>query len=73
MVSDSKTIPIPSRLFMTSSEPTTEEILDRLAALEEENEKLREENKRLRAFQLRRRIFRKSGREALNEIVRTVL
>jgi transposase len=34
---------------MTSSEPTKEEILERLVALEEENEKLREENKRLRA------------------------
>jgi cell division protein FtsB len=34
---------------MTSSEPTKEEILERLTALEEENEKLREENKRLKA------------------------
>jgi len=54
MVSRPETI--PCRLFMTSSEPTKEEILERLAALEqenqrlrEENEKLREENKRLRA------------------------
>jgi predicted nuclease with TOPRIM domain len=46
MVSGRETI--PSRLFMTSSEPTKEEILERLAALEEENEKLREENKKLR-------------------------
>lgn len=47
MVSDAETIPF--RLFMTSSEPTKEEILERLVALEEENEKLREENKRPRA------------------------
>ena len=57
MVSGPETI--PSRLFMTSSEPSKEEILDRLAALEKENqqlrekveelEDLREENKRLRA------------------------
>ena len=57
MVSDPETI--PSRLVMTPSEPTKEEILDRLAALEEENQQLREqveeleelrkENKRLRA------------------------
>ncbi len=47
MVSRSETI--PSRLFMTSSEPTKEGILERLVALEEENEKLRKENKRLRA------------------------
>ena len=47
MVSGRETI--PSRLSMTSSDPTKEEILERLAALEEENEKLREENKRLRA------------------------
>jgi len=57
MVSGVETI--PSRLFMTSSDPTKEEILNRLATLEEENqqlrekveelEKLREENKRLRA------------------------
>ena len=40
---------IPSRLSMTSSEPTKEEILERLVTLEEENENLREENKRLRA------------------------
>jgi len=33
---------------MTSSEPTREEIVERLVALEEENEKLREENKELR-------------------------
>jgi len=33
---------------MTSSEPTKEEILKRLVALEQENEKLREENKKLR-------------------------
>ena len=39
---------IPSRLFMTS-EPTKEELLERLIALEEENEELREENKQLRA------------------------
>ena len=37
-----------SRLFMTSSEPTKEEILERLVALEKENEELREENKKLR-------------------------
>jgi transposase len=57
MVSGRETI--PSRLFMTSSDPSKEEILNRLAALEEENqqlrekveelEELREENKRLRA------------------------
>jgi cell shape-determining protein MreC len=57
MVSGPETI--PSRLFMTSSEPSKEEILNRLAALEEENqqlrekveelEELREENKRLKA------------------------
>jgi transposase len=47
MVSGLETI--PSHLLMTSSEPTKEEILTRLAELEEENEKLREENKRLRA------------------------
>ena len=57
MVSGSETI--PSRLVMTPSEPTKEEILDRLAALEEENQQLREqveeleelrkENKHLRA------------------------
>ena len=57
MVSDPETI--PSRLVMTPSEPTKEEILDRLAALEEENQQLREqveeleelrkENKHLRA------------------------
>ena len=47
MVSRPETI--PSRLFMTSSEPTKEEILERLVALEKENEELREENKRLRA------------------------
>ena len=47
MVSGQETI--PSRLSMTSSEPTKEEILERLVALEEENKKLREENKRLRA------------------------
>src|SRR6056297_2500166 len=40
---------IPSRLSMTSSEPTKEEILERLVALEEENQQLRKENKRLRA------------------------
>ena len=34
-----------SRLFMTSSEPTKEEILERLVALEKENEELREENR----------------------------
>ena len=46
MVSDRETIPF--RLFMTSSEPTKEEILERLTALEEENQRLREENKQLR-------------------------
>jgi len=35
MVSGPETIPV--RLFMTSSEPTKQEILERLAALEEEN------------------------------------
>jgi hypothetical protein len=47
---------IPSRLFMTSLEPTKEQMLERLVApekengnLREENEKLRKENKRLRA------------------------
>ncbi len=40
---------IPSRRSMTSLEPTKEEILERLTALEEESEKLREENKRLKA------------------------
>jgi len=34
---------------MTSLEPTKEELLERLIALEEENEKLREENMRLLA------------------------
>ena len=47
MVSRPETI--PSRLLMNSSEPTKEEILERLVALEKENEELREENKRLRA------------------------
>jgi len=47
MVSRPETI--PSRLSMTSLEPIKKEILERLVALEEENEKLREENKRLRA------------------------
>ena len=57
MVSRPETIPF--LLYMTSSEPTKEEILDRLAALEQENQQLREqvkeleelrkENKRLRA------------------------
>ena len=57
MVSGLETIPFSPA--MTSSEPSKEEILDRLAALEEENqqlqeqveelEELREENKRLRA------------------------
>ena len=47
MVSRRETI--LSRLYMTSSEPTREEIVERLVELEEENEKLREENKRLRA------------------------
>jgi len=40
---------IPSRLSMTSSEPTNQEILERLVVLEQENKKLPEENKRLRA------------------------
>ncbi len=39
MVSEWETI--PSRLSMTSSEPAKEEILERLVALERENEKLR--------------------------------
>jgi len=47
MVSRRETI--LSRLYMTSSEPTREEIVERLVELEEENEKLRKENKRLRA------------------------
>ncbi|GAA0452355.1 hypothetical protein GCM10008985_05040 [Halococcus dombrowskii] len=57
MVSGSETIPF--HLIMTPSKPTKEEILDRLAALEEENQQLREqveeledlrkENKHLRA------------------------
>ncbi|WP_267879167.1 hypothetical protein [Halarchaeum acidiphilum] len=39
MVSGLETIPF--HLFMTSPEPTKEEILERLAALEKENETLR--------------------------------
>jgi regulator of replication initiation timing len=46
---------IPFRLFITFSEPTKKEILEQLAALEEENQRLqqedeqvREENERLR-------------------------
>ena len=46
MVSSPETI--PSCLLMTSSGPTKEEILARLASLEEEVERLREENQELR-------------------------
>jgi len=45
MVSSPETIPYPP--LMTSSGPSREEILTRLAALEEEVEQLREENQEL--------------------------
>jgi regulator of replication initiation timing len=45
MVSSPETIPYPP--LMTSSGPSSEEILTRLAALEEEVEQLREENQEL--------------------------
>ena len=46
MVSGPETI--PSRLFMTSSEPTKEEILAHLADLEQELKERREEHEELR-------------------------
>ena len=47
MVSGPETI--PSRLFMTSPEPSKEELLAQFAELKQEVEELRAENKRLRA------------------------
>jgi cell shape-determining protein MreC len=48
MVSSPETI--PSCLLMTSSDATREEILTRLASLEEEVEQLREENQEFRSL-----------------------